>query len=59
MIKAKSCKNPVAFLKALLYTSKIFDAGVAELVDALDSKSSSFGVSVQVRPPVPSIIHIV
>ena len=44
----------IVFLQGLLYSSQIFDAGVAELVDAPDSKSGSFGVSVQVRPPVPS-----
>ena len=32
-----------------------FDAGVAELVDARESKSRSYGVSVRFRPPVPSL----
>ena len=46
-------KSTIVFWKVLLYIFPHFDAGVAELVDARDSKSRSFGVSVRFRPPVP------
>ncbi len=40
-------------LQLLIVMSFVWYAGVAELVDARDSKSRSFGVSVRFRPPVP------
>ena len=49
-------KSGLAIRNRLVYTSQIFDAGVAELVDARDSKSRIFDVSVRFRPPVPSDI---
>lgn len=47
-------KITLAILRRFGYNSKVSSAGVMELVDVVDSKSTaSDGVPVRVRPPAP------
>lgn len=48
-----SDKKSLARTMRLLYTTQIFNAGVAELVDAPDLGSGAFGVGVRVPSPAP------
>ena len=61
MVKMVDLGKTKAMLRALpkvLEESALKQAAVAELVDARDSKSRSFGVSVRFRPAVPFLLFL-